>query len=1156
MFSFFRRRIVIVAIGLALLALFIWFVGPYLSFGFGDALVQPLASETARLLTIAIVVALWAVSVLVKRLRAARSSDKLMAAVVRSAAVEGSRPSPDALLLRERFEEAVATLKQQRRGDHSLYDLPWYVIIGPEGAGKTTALVNSGLRFPLEQRTGKAALRGVGGTRNCDWWFTDEAVFLDTAGRYTTHSSDAEADSAGWSEFLGLLKKYRGRRPLNGVLVAISARDLLVQGATSREGHVAAVRRRLEELNRELKVQLPIYLLVTKCDLIAGFSEYFDDLTPEDRAQVWGTTFPYDRTLDGGGVKMLPAEIDALVERLNVRMFERLQAERDVPRRTKILAFPLQIAALREPLTEFVSDVFASTRFDRQVLLRGVYFTSGTQEGSPIDRLLGALVRRFAVAPDAVPPTGRGKAYFIQQLLRDVVFAESGLAGVNRRVEMRMAAWQLGAYGAALAAVVIGVVLLSISYRRNQAYLADVATHIERVREVPSQGPQVSLESVVPRLDAVRAVWEGAIAHRSRGTWSMRSGLYQGSTTGDAARDAYVRELDGALLERVTARIEDRLRGEAQQPEQLYEYLKAYLMLGQPERLDKEQLGFIADEEWSRATDADTAAALSTHFGSLLMHEATLRPMTLDPTLVAQARSTLRRASIERLVYGQLRLRYVDDAQSSLRLDVESGVGADRVLRRKSGRPLSQPVLGLYTAAVFRSLTGRNTEQVAREFTNDQWVWGEEGQPTVRSSDLVSKVTEIYEDDYIAQWDGILADIDVVAMGSLARTKDVLEVLARPTSPLRNFLRVVDEQTFLVKPPDPAEAATIKGRLGTVFGRGKQVLGISTVPPGTKVTKHFAELHRLVTGQGGNAPIDDVIRRLEELQKKMNEIGEGVGKRSPKDAGAVGEVGAIADSLKQDATQLPSAIATLVRKVADGAGAAVRSGLRGNLASRYEEDVLRECRTVTTNRYPFDRNSAVEVPVADFGRLFGPGGVYDNFFKNELADLVDTSRRPWDWRRDESGVPVGGALPLNRFEDAQQIREVFFRSGTELPEVNFRLTPIELDSGVRRFVLDVDGQTVEDQHATERTTVMTWPGKRPGPASATFEELSGNRSTTLREGAWAWFRLLETATVAPESDLTYVLTFDARGRRALVRLDALSIRNPFVRSLLSEFRCS
>ena len=110
---------------------------------------------------------------------------------------KGEPPSAEAVKLRERFEEGVATLKQRGRRGRSLYELPWYVIIGAPGSGKTTALLNSGLKFPLEQRVGKGALRGVGGTRNCDWWFTDEAVFLDTAGRYTTQDSDPASDVEG-----------------------------------------------------------------------------------------------------------------------------------------------------------------------------------------------------------------------------------------------------------------------------------------------------------------------------------------------------------------------------------------------------------------------------------------------------------------------------------------------------------------------------------------------------------------------------------------------------------------------------------------------------------------------------------------------------------------------------------------------------------------------------------------------------------------------------------------------------------------------------------------------------------------------------------------------------------------------------------------------
>ena len=210
--------------------------------------------------------------------------------------------------------------------------------IGPPGSGKTTALVNSGLRFPMEQEVGRRAIKGVGGTRNCDWWFTDEAVFLDTAGRFTTQDSDANADSAGWAEFLKLLQKYRKRRPVNGVILTISAQDLMAQGHSSREAHVAAARRRLTELNKELNVKLPVYLMVTKCDLVAGFTEYFDDVAQEGRAQVWGVTFPYELTASGGAAAAFPNEFDALMSRLNERDMRMLSTDRNIPDILRITA--------------------------------------------------------------------------------------------------------------------------------------------------------------------------------------------------------------------------------------------------------------------------------------------------------------------------------------------------------------------------------------------------------------------------------------------------------------------------------------------------------------------------------------------------------------------------------------------------------------------------------------------------------------------------------------------------------------------------------------------------------------------------------------------------------------------------------------------------
>src|ERR1700746_3123885 len=111
--------------------------------------------------------------------------------------------------MREKLTTALALLKKASGSRGYLYEQPWYAIIGPPGAGKTTALLNAGLRFPLADSLGQGAVAGVGGTRLCDWWFTEDAVLIDTAGRYTTQDSNTAIDRAGWNAFLDLLKATR-----------------------------------------------------------------------------------------------------------------------------------------------------------------------------------------------------------------------------------------------------------------------------------------------------------------------------------------------------------------------------------------------------------------------------------------------------------------------------------------------------------------------------------------------------------------------------------------------------------------------------------------------------------------------------------------------------------------------------------------------------------------------------------------------------------------------------------------------------------------------------------------------------------------------------------------------------------------------------------
>ncbi|MSQ63046.1 MAG: type VI secretion system membrane subunit TssM [Betaproteobacteria bacterium] len=363
----------------------------------------------------------------------------------------GSDKSADERVAKElgsiqaRFQQAAEKLKNARFPNpdgqpRTVEEMPWYVMIGAPGSGKTTALLNSGLRFPLYTADSSASVPGVGRTRNCDWWFAEEAVLIDTAGRYTTQESDRKADAAAWHGFLALLRQFRPERPLNGALVTVSVLDLMLWTKNERAKFAAHVRMRLSEMYAALNQRFPVYVLVTKMDLLAGFTEFFGDYDPTARMQVWGTTFDHD--IDPALIALpYAADFAALEERLGAEMLARLHEERDLQRRAAIYRFPQQFHPIGPLLGEFVALTFGTQVNHRPLQLRGVYFTSGTQEGNPIDRVLATMARTFRLERNAAAlVSGTGKSFFVTRLLRDVVFPEHGLAAVEETLPVLPAA--------------------------------------------------------------------------------------------------------------------------------------------------------------------------------------------------------------------------------------------------------------------------------------------------------------------------------------------------------------------------------------------------------------------------------------------------------------------------------------------------------------------------------------------------------------------------------------------------------------------------------------------------------------------------------------------------------------------------------------------
>lgn len=668
LFSFLFSRLFLGFIGITALAALVWIGGPHFSL----VGVHWLESTLNRQIAIGIGYFLWIFFQLIPGLYRAWFNSKLLT-TLQHAEVDREEQAVTEEMLASRFSEAIAMLKKthfparesrkkqgwlKRFHAQYLYELPWYMIIGAPGAGKTTALVNSGLEFPLSDTLGKTALRGVGGTRHCDWWFTGEAVLLDTAGRYTLQESQRARDASEWQTFISLLKRFRARQPINGVIMTLSVADLLSDSAEARFAQATSLRQRLSELHLQTGIHFPVYVMVTKTDLLKGFMSYFASLDKSQRDRVWGFTFPWQANRQGETAvnTLFEEKFRTLCTRLLDDLAGRMAKESDLSQRAECFLFPQEFASLRPLLAEYLDIVFSPENGEMPWTPRGIFFTSGTQEGLPFDRIMGELTRKLqlpqpvshsiaswdTVNRNAPIPANREQSYFIHALLSDMIFRESHLAGSDRSWENRNRLLHWIGYGVLGLTLLITTLLWSTSYYKNQQYLDQVAARLPAIEQQAQRltaSNSVAILDLLPFLNSLVALPQSEAFSLDDPPLSLRGGLYRGDQISDAAMGIYQNALKTLLLPNVAKQITATLRSDkGEDSEFSRNALRAYQMLYQPRSYDGEFLRAWVMQNLQRTLPPSVTTRqlqqLDWHLSQLLDRQVQISPFARDNALM------------------------------------------------------------------------------------------------------------------------------------------------------------------------------------------------------------------------------------------------------------------------------------------------------------------------------------------------------------------------------------------------------------------------------------------------------------------------------------------------------------------------------------------
>jgi|GEM_PF-856372 type VI secretion system protein ImpL len=1143
--NFFVSRSVVIFIGLLLVVLLIWFAGPMIG----------LKSVSERIWVLAILATLLLIVLLVKWWIDRRRGKKLERDIEESAFL-GTRPDRESeiAILRKQMHDAIGALKSSelvssRSGSAALYALPWYMVIGPSAVGKSSILRNSNLNFPYSKHDPRG-IQGVGGTRNCDWWFSDQAIFLDTAGRYVTEEDDREE----WFAFLEMLRNNRSKQPINGVIVAANIADLLTSDSAAILENAKIVRDRIDELVIKLGIVFPVYLIFTKCDLIKGFSSYFDDLSEKEREQVWGASMlAIDQNNAREVGEIFEEEFDALHARLCAHRMLKISLQRNIDLKAEIMDMPNQFRAASPRLAEFVHQVFKKSPYKETPIFGGFFFTSAAQEGTPIHLLANSDIQAFGAVANVVSQGSENvqKPFFIHSLLREVVLPNSKQVVRNRRMTTRAVFLKRLSIAFAIAVVIIGILLLTSSYQNQLLLITDVKdSSRDLARNVNSSRSNMdaAMKSVYSYYNTTGELWDSD----SGGGFLTPSGLQE------PLGQNFLLGMQAVFLNPVAEMVEENLNNYARNiptaPDEAnassvdaagdaaadissqrsrstataYDELKLYLYLSSPDVVEPTAFIEPFTDIWISALKKNGVkikeldkAKLTNMLAYYVKHmrDADRTPLhakawTADKSLIANVRAVINLQPSSERLYAEMR----DVGSRKLEaLDLLSLVnGAPRgALVSKNSIP------GIYTRNGWETFVWPYLQKTIDESLRTDWVMGNTAAnsevPTGEMrAQLVRQIRQLYFADYINQWFSMVASISARRFDSLHDASSQLQSFTSDGSAILEVLKSinnnvtltdVDELKLPFKNLTQITQEAISGKENNWFDAYRKSL--------SAVQKDIARL----------ASSSDAQRDTRLFAVKL--LNGDVDSELYRSWLATSQVLENADA------RTSQSVANLLRAPIRNVWGTIIAVSQKNLELTWKDKTVFTFNETLRGHYPFaaDGHDASMNDAADFFKL--TGGTFWSFVNDEMGPFVERKGNSWESRK-WLGIGLDFTPEfLQAIEKSYGISNAMFKRGESNPGVNFSAYPLP-NAALSESVIGIDGVEFHYRNGPQEWLNFAWPGQNPGARVRGVRVGTMAGAELVTEGTWALFRLLEKAKISSDQGDTFTATWsliDSNGQR-------------------------
>ncbi len=1135
-----------------------------------------------------------------------RSGDRLVAELA------GHNASSQAEIdeIQTKMQDVLQSLKTSHlgagyRGNAALYALPWYMIIGPSATGKSTLFANSGLHFPYSN-SNELHIQGFGGTRNCDWWFSDQAVLIDTAGRYTTES----ADNKEWLSFLGLLKKYRPKLPINGIMVSISVADVLTSDSEDIRQHVKVIRERIQELIDHLGVIFPVYVVFTKSDLISGFEPFFADLSEKERDQVWGTYLlddSEDQSQDPA--ELFELRMEDLYDRLCEQRLGKMARERNIHRKSLIFDFPNQFKSASTKLTEFVNLLFKQNPYQEVPWFSGIYFTSGTQEGTPVERIVSGVQEQFCSVELEQKQETITKSYFINSVFNDVLFKLQDLTRGNRR-QRKIQRWLKGlAVSATLASIAGTTALLMTSLTSNQVLISDGESRVEALVEarLNSSSTADTLEQTIALFEHYQVLEQ----YEDDLPWHFIFGIYEGDETLDKMRELTLHQIEKILSAPIENMVLNQLADmsnkwsiasdmEARNAlrSEYYNTLKLHLMLAKhPEKLDKEFAQSEIVSRWMHSLRIDkndeSTKELQVKLNkmvSMFLNELGTdieKPGAIAFWELAEDSVSVARLSLDTQPEPDPLYQQIISSKSAK----QRALSLSRLLSPANRKLLesSRTVPYAYTKKGWEDYVYPEIQRVVTLASSGDWIMGtanEHGENLVdkaKADALARAIRALYFKDYANTWLDFLNGIKSRKFNGLADASVSLARLSSLEGPFSELMTKVNDNIVLRDTPKKAKevaqhaekAAKAAEKLTKKVNLEVAETLIKRVP---ELENRLADLRRFthISDKGQNSDfLQQYIRTLSTVHSDLKTLA---GSNEP-DAQAMEFAQALLlgedsqNSLQSSWIIVESqlrALEPMTKKALEGlfksplesSFKAIADVAKRQLNEEWNNQVYSLYAQGIQGKFPFQRSGA-DAAIADVAELLNRrSGLLWNFVEIQLKPFLKIRKGRWE-ERTWNGMGIGFSKDmLSGLDKAQRVSRSLFPKDGENTEFKFQALPIA-QRGVRETYIGFSEQSYRYRNEPEEWRRFTWPGKGSAEVARVYGiDSAGRRVSVERSGPWALLRLLNDASIKWQKGTEYSAEWqfkaENKDRRVplTVKFNLKSGRNSgiFSRSTMTTFK--